>query len=610
MNEVQPTIRPKLLREKLKQAKQRASLITTFNYDTMFVTDKATNTKVHVSKVHQYVKQRDKANGISSKPTSPIKSESTQDLSLSSHSDNDSVEIIAPDINMLSVYSEMEPHTVILSVEYCHSCDDHPMTLRHHSEEYLHRMKECLRYLAEKVFSTYPCLKLGVLSVPARVARKDGGLCRVGAFEVQVAYAGLDYKKRHNTPYVDILHSKLCSRRWPSRVVLEKRICSFLSRSAIRYFHHVPGGGTGAAAAARNLAFSWYSTPLANPDWKATPAKNIPGNMEDDVVWVFDYRVCLYIGQAVEVRGHRLPFTPAGCTETRIPFSGRVLDVEVDVHSSEWLLVVLPRFGSTPVLCPVQCCSVGDGRAGGMLRGSNADMWAVLRAVLNHARSPNNNFTWKLFCAEDCEIRPCLAPSSRGHDGSCTEESIEQRTEILLTPSSYYMQVGQLAWEIVQSCSALSSLPPGAVTVDYIYSDDAMEWLLQQRAFVTSDGLVNVTRLSEYIAAMDKKNTKELAETKHISNMEEGRMGQVVCSDVPSLEALVRAQSSNDSEKDATANEYAVGVGTSQRPMRCALARAMSSDLVSAVFHAVALRVSQTRQLERAKMMKYIATLF
>jgi hypothetical protein len=515
-----------------RSGKLRPDNKITFDYNKLFVTDKSSNTVVHVSKVDDYVYFKAERRR-SSKHVSPIKSESTAELTTVSapgqmettnplptspiQSETTIESCSDPNITYFTIYKHMQPQTIIISVEHCHSCEDHPMTLRHNEQEYLDKSEAIIRQLAERIHSSYPCVQVGVMRVPAIVDRRgEGSVERMGALEVQIAYASADYEQKHNTPDVELLHSKLGTRRWPSRVVLEKRLQSFLSRQqSLQYFHHIPGAGEReAVAAARNAAFSWYSCPLANPRWESKAATNKESSMESDVTWVFDYRVCSLVGETVEVSRHRLPFTPPAQMETDIQFSGHVVGVEKDVSTGEWVLLVVPRFADECVACPMSCCRPWQYHPR-RLHCADSEMWTVLRTVMRYASEEREEpWSWKLRGDDYAEMVA---------DDEEVGGDVRMR-EVWLTPTSYYCQVGQLAWEILlnrlaTAAADTTSTPPasageedcasdvggvggalgedgvgGAVPVQLVYSEEAVDWLFGQSAFIRG-GLVNVTRL-------------------------------------------------------------------------------------------------------------------
>lgn len=511
---------------RIRSGKLRPENKITFDYNKLFVTDEKTNTVVHVSKVNEYIKFKSEGRK-DSKCVSPVKSYLTTasapglleaspiSTSATQHDDIEK-DCSYRCISNFTVYKHMQPQSIVISVEHCHCCDDHPMSLRHKEQEYLEKAESILRYLAERVHSCYPCVQVGVLRVPASVDRKcDNGLERTGALEIQIAYASADCNQRQNHPDVELLHSKLSTRRWPSRVVLEKRLRSFLSRQhTLKYFHHVPG-----AASSRNAAFSWYTCPLANPNWKSKPPVDKNNILDSDVTWVFDYRACGLIGSIVEVSQHLLQFTPLNCVENTVEFTGRVVGVERDVGTEDWVLLVIPRFADQYLACPMSKCRPWQYRSR-RLHCTDAEMWTVLRIVMEYANYKRSEpWKWELLCGDDyIEDLDC--------DGTGESEiRLEGGTrDVWLSPPSYYRQVGTLAWEIVlarqrsaSSTAVITSTATGdgsgasvkhvqereqgcvdeTVPVQMVYSEEAMDWLFGQSAFVKG-GLVNVTKLSKH----------------------------------------------------------------------------------------------------------------
>lgn len=94
---------------------------------------------------------------------------------------------------------------------------------------------------------------------------------RIGAFEIQVAY-----KSPSGVIHPEILHSKLWSRRWPSKSVLEKRLQSFFSKVGAKTMdssldaNNAEYSDVGCEGLAEYpVGFGpWQATLLADPAWK------------------------------------------------------------------------------------------------------------------------------------------------------------------------------------------------------------------------------------------------------------------------------------------------------------------------------------------------------
>lgn len=165
----------------------------------------------------------------------------------------------------LSIYQHLENLDLLISVEHCHHCDKHPVTVWHQTDEYYQHTNETFRNLIEVLYSYVPCAKVGLIKfladiTPASASGPGSGPSssstnnnnnhntttsppksniilndkstngsRIGAFEVQIAY-----KDHHNKLKVALLHSKLKSKKWPSKSVIEKRLLTFLSSNGVQ----------------------------------------------------------------------------------------------------------------------------------------------------------------------------------------------------------------------------------------------------------------------------------------------------------------------------------------------------------------------------------------
>ena len=89
---------------------------------------------------------------------------------------------------------------------------------------------------------------------------------RIGAFEVQIAY-----RNSKNELQLDLLHSKLVTRRWPSKTVLEKRIRAFVSQCSIPTFSTFDGS-YGDGYGSDGLG----SYPIGNAAWEGITSLSPP----------------------------------------------------------------------------------------------------------------------------------------------------------------------------------------------------------------------------------------------------------------------------------------------------------------------------------------------
>ena len=169
-------------------------------------------------------------------------------------------------------YSKLEPRDLIISIEHCHNCNHHNIHTRHDANGYITHADQMLRALAQVAHESCISTRIGVIRFKANVTPKSKQSDvnnRIGAFEIQVAYKGTNGQV---TP--EILHSKLITRRWPSKSVLEKRFKSYISKLRIpTYSSEEKDSGTYKETGAEGLGEypigvgSWSETPLADASW-------------------------------------------------------------------------------------------------------------------------------------------------------------------------------------------------------------------------------------------------------------------------------------------------------------------------------------------------------
>jgi len=172
-------------------------------------------------------------------------------------------------------YQHLEAGDMLVSIEHCFNCQCHNTTLRHKTGEYINHADNHLVSTAKLVHMLNLKVRLGVTRFAADVTAKSkesDANSRVGAFEIQVAY-----KAPSGSIHVEILHSKLSTRRWPSRQVVEKRLRTFASKYNVPSFY-VPESDR------ESLEFSEFSEagyPVGAGTWEGT-------NLGKDDQWYFD----------------------------------------------------------------------------------------------------------------------------------------------------------------------------------------------------------------------------------------------------------------------------------------------------------------------------------
>jgi hypothetical protein len=196
------------------------------------------------------------------------------------------------------------------------------------------------------------CSRVGVTRMRARITSKckhTDADSRIGACEVQIAY-----KDVNGVVQTEILHSKLQTRRWPSKVVMEKKFRSFILQNEVAV--HPPrlnphGVQTGVAQSYPVDFIKWEDVTLADPEWTFSPGRDplaVDLNFNFDKVlsqeqrtlnieWVYDARLFSHITVAAVPTHQSSP-----------PFPG----------ASEVLKPCRPQTASTLRPCPLNRASM------------------------------------------------------------------------------------------------------------------------------------------------------------------------------------------------------------------------------------------------------------
>mgnify|MGYP003385484093 FL=1 len=196
-------------------------------------------------------------------------------------------------------YMYMEKLDVLVSVEHCVNCEHHNTTLRHDADEYAKRANEALAACAQIIFDMQLNVRLGVFRFHADVtanSKATDDFTRIGALEIHIAV-----KDASGDIVNELLHSKLCTRSWPSKMALKKRIPNFIntrlpSELKRRIFPTAAGNGSGeegefvsynndpvafglhpypAKAAGFFPEARWATTPVAEKQWGYQPGGGI-----------------------------------------------------------------------------------------------------------------------------------------------------------------------------------------------------------------------------------------------------------------------------------------------------------------------------------------------
>jgi hypothetical protein len=129
---------------------------------------------------------------------------------------------------------------LIISIEHCVNCEHHNISTRHKCEDYVRNADHFLKICSQIIFETQSCLRVGVTRFAANVtaqSKTSDENSRIGAFEIQIAYKPLT--NGYGEVVSEVLHSKLMSRRWPSKSVLEKRIKTYLTKMNIAPYNQM-----------------------------------------------------------------------------------------------------------------------------------------------------------------------------------------------------------------------------------------------------------------------------------------------------------------------------------------------------------------------------------
>ena len=199
---------------------------------------------------------------------------------------------------MFGAYEKLENLDLIFSIEYCHNCKFHNISLRHDPQEYINHADQFLKHLARLTHENRVCARVGVTRFEANITQKTKTSDldnRIGAFEIQVAY-----RSASGALFTEILHSKLQKRSWPSKTVIEKRLNSFLGRiNPIRISDTInmetsefSGTGKDGMSDYPIGCGPWLSTPISLPEWTFGGAgtKEGPDGSLTTVQWAFDTR--------------------------------------------------------------------------------------------------------------------------------------------------------------------------------------------------------------------------------------------------------------------------------------------------------------------------------
>lgn len=399
------------------------------------------------------------------------------------------------------MYQNMDALDLVVSIEHCHNCQHHNISLRHDPNEYTRQADEFLRIVGQAVFQSGFCVRLGVVRIAANVTPKSKTTdtdSRIGAFEIQAAC-----KNSKGEDLQEVIHSKLQSRRWPSKSVLEKRLTAFLSKTAAPSFcrsdevenfestTEVEGSQTYPGGRCQ-----WEDTALSQSSWSyGRESAQSTTKRNDAVQWIFDARALadqpkFAIGSTVWVQN--------------VVFANSCVEKYA-------LLGVVKRN------CEGGGTSVGNTKSTKKLvvrlkYCNQIDDFEVLESDCSGLRTHGPNGTNNHVPITSSEKDPKLPFDLEGllllgKSENCiawriidNEDYLNKATsEVFLCRNSYFRQVRSLSWNVIlrfrgKGVSVLQH-PVQTMPIDPFnnYSEYMLDYIFKQ--FATSDGLLNVTRL-------------------------------------------------------------------------------------------------------------------
>lgn len=113
-------------------------------------------------------------------------------------------------------YSFLKDNDVLLTIEHCDNCEEHSNSTRHDPAKYAFYAQS----IKNAVLVRYPMVK--ILMKPVSKLDTESNKKRMGAFEVQVS------NKTKGKLNVNVLHSKLASRRWPDISDIVAKLSTYL----------------------------------------------------------------------------------------------------------------------------------------------------------------------------------------------------------------------------------------------------------------------------------------------------------------------------------------------------------------------------------------------
>ena len=371
-----------------------------------------------------------------------------------------------------SAYHSMDPMDIIVSVEHCHNCEYHNTTLRHKPSEYIAQAEDMLDHLVGVLHAAQLCVRVGAVRIPSDItarSRATDDMSRIGALEVQIAFLGTK-----GPVHTELLHSKLKTRRWPGKSVVEKRMTSFLSKLDIRRFDPVSSQ-------------------------KEYPSLELCSWEDHSVGWVFNATdIASYLSPLVvdtEVRVSSVANRWGGVE--KYSREGTVASVYRDKATGKDMARILFKYYREAIECPVSNCSPLSETDNCPVpsppelctASSPSSIPDCLRAVLCFSLN-TKSAQWEMMEAEDVSL-----PNASGG------------TDYFLCRSSFYHQIHRLVWR----CLAAYPGPDGcmmectsagskAIDVQLAYSEHVLDWVFNKFGKVVNvNALMNSVRIDAVI---------------------------------------------------------------------------------------------------------------
>jgi hypothetical protein len=400
-------------------------------------------------------------------------------------------------------YNKMQARDIIISIEHCHNCQAHNSTLRHDEGAYENQANSMLKNLAQIVHSCNYAVRVGVVRFKANITSKckhSDANTRIGAFEIQIAYKGLTGES-----HPELLHSKLVSRNWPSKSVLEKRIKSYLSKLNIPEFAYnenmdYEGQGNDGIETYPIGSGGWNSTKLADPMWcYIPPAADTPKTTEkseDDkndnskalqfIQWVYDSRnqatlPMFPLETIVQVSSIS---HPKGGIE-RYPLVGVIKGYPSNTEmSNQSIVTVKLKYHSSEISVPLHNCDYLH-ETSSVFESIPIELEALLLLAKSELSNDSKSIPWRLMDTED------------------KKEKIGNIECILLGRSSYFHQIRNLVWDLESKLSKnngnhLEAKHPKTgdiVDLQLAYSEAQIDWVFS--VFGTLANMTELEKLNE-----------------------------------------------------------------------------------------------------------------